>query len=90
MQGCVLGVGARLSGTGAGFNTNDAALRPWWLVGAGPKLVWQLQPRVALGLSGYALAALSKETFSVESRGVGYETDRVTGLLAAELRLRFW
>jgi hypothetical protein len=90
VNACGAAMVARLHGEGIGFTTDESETHLWWLAGAGGQLRWALVPRLRLGLSAFALGAISRRRFFVQGLEQDYETPRVAGWVAAEAGFQIW
>jgi hypothetical protein len=84
-----LQIGA-LRGEGRGFPSTTSAVLTW--IAAGARLDVEgasLEPFV-WGVQGSLLAPLQRQTFSIESLGIAYESSAVVGTVAVRAGVRLW
>jgi hypothetical protein len=87
---CALGTLAELRASSRGLWVNTALRRALWTFGAGPEAEVPLLARLAVGLQAFALFSPHSEAFEIAGVDTRFETNRFSGWVGADLRLRIW
>lgn len=90
LRGCGALMMASLRGESRGYRVNDTEHTPYFALGAGALGVIKLGALPFVGLEATALAPLRRKSFSIDGRGVAFETPRAGAWFGASLGLPIW